>query len=222
MSEWTAAIRARLAELGLEPTREAEITEELALHLEDRYRETRAAGATEAEARALALAELADPRRLADRLRPTERRSQPQIPLGAAPTPAPRFGGLVGDLRYAVRALRRSPGFTIVAVVSLALGSGANVAVFRLLDALRLRRLPLRAPAELVDVVMLNRKTATGSFSGLHPEFTFPLWERIRDRQRLPLQTSRGPLPDLRSSEIVPNGPATPGRKRSSLPDACA
>jgi hypothetical protein len=58
------------------------------------------------------------------------------------------------DLQYALRAMRRSPAFTATAVLSLALGIGANTAIFSLVDALRLRRLPVRDPQELVQVQM--------------------------------------------------------------------
>ena len=53
------------------------------------------------------------------------------------------------DLRYAFRSLRRSPAFTVVAVLSLALGAGANTAIFSLVDSVMLRMLPVDRPAEL-------------------------------------------------------------------------
>jgi hypothetical protein len=57
------------------------------------------------------------------------------------------------DLRYALRAMRRNPGFTTVAVLSLALGVGANTAIFSLVYTLLLRRLPVRNPGQLVELV---------------------------------------------------------------------
>ena len=57
---------------------------------------------------------------------------------------------LLADLRYAVRGLRRSPLFSIVAVLSLALGIGANTAIFTLIDQVLLRKLPVTRPEELV------------------------------------------------------------------------
>ena len=59
---------------------------------------------------------------------------------------------MIQDLRYALRILRKSPGFTAVAVISLALGIGANTAIFQLLDAVQLRSLPVSNPHELAEV----------------------------------------------------------------------
>src|SRR5437867_758593 len=76
------------------------------------------------------------------------------------------------DLRYAVRALRSSPGFAAVAILSLALGIGANTAIFSLIDAVMLKSLPVSHPEELLQVTM-GKQTGYGN----------PTWEQIRDRQ---------------------------------------
>ena len=80
----------------------------------------------------------------------------------------------VQDLRYALRALRSSPGFAAVAILSLALGIGANTAIFSLIDSVMLRTLPVSHPEQLLQV-----RTPVG-FDDI---FTNPLWEEIRDRQ---------------------------------------
>jgi predicted permease len=92
---------------------------------------------------------------------------------------------LVQDLRYGLRMLRRNPGFTFVAVFTLALGIGANTAIFQLIDAVRLRTLPVRAPQELAEVRLADMKGARGGVShSSRPMVTNRIWEEIRERQQ--------------------------------------
>jgi len=71
------------------------------------------------------------------------------------------------DLKHGARLLRLNPGFAVVAILSLALGVGANTAIFQLLDAVRLRALPVRDPAQLVEVRIEQTKDGrTGQFRG--------------------------------------------------------
>ncbi len=86
-------------------------------------------------------------------------------------------------MRYATRSLRKSPSFTAVAILSLALGIGANTAIFQLIDAVRLRPLPVSNPGELAVIKIANHDWWQGSFNGNNPEFTNPIYEQIRDRQ---------------------------------------
>jgi len=90
------------------------------------------------------------------------------------------------DLRYGARLLRLNPGFASVAILSLALGVGANTAIFQLLDAVRIRTLPVANPQQLVEVRIANTAGGgrTGDFSGRRPSLTNPLWEQLRDRQQ--------------------------------------
>jgi putative ABC transport system permease protein len=88
---------------------------------------------------------------------------------------------LIRDIRYSIRSLRNTPAFTLVAILSLGLGIGANTAIFSILDAVMLRALPVSHPEELVRIVRTERANASASdWSGI---FTNPLWEQIRDRQ---------------------------------------
>ena len=93
------------------------------------------------------------------------------------------MGALWQDLRYGVRLLRINSGFAIVAVLSLALGIGANTAIFQLIDAIRLRTLPVKDPQELAVVRIADRNWAQGNFSSHYPQLTFPMWEEIQRQQ---------------------------------------
>ncbi len=90
---------------------------------------------------------------------------------------------LLRDLRHAFRLLRLSPGFTVVAVLTLALGIGANTAIFQLIDSIRLRTIPVKNPEELGTIRIADRHWGSGNFSGQYSQLTFPMWEEIRKRQ---------------------------------------
>jgi len=89
------------------------------------------------------------------------------------------------DLRYACRTLRRSPGFTAIVVISLALGIGANTAIFTLIDAVMLRSLPVRSPDELVTVGDASRPTALWHGGPMPNVFSYPLYRWLRDENRV-------------------------------------
>jgi predicted permease len=83
------------------------------------------------------------------------------------------------DLRYALRMLAKTPGFSAIAILTLGLGIGANTAIFSLIDAVLLRSLPVPHPEELMQVFRLAPNRAGKG----NPVFANPLWERVRDQQ---------------------------------------
>jgi predicted permease len=87
---------------------------------------------------------------------------------------------LLRDVRYALRGFTRSPGFTTVAIITLALGIGANTAVFQLLDAVRLRSLPIQKPQELVELSIMGGNQGFGVNDYQYDSFTIPMWQEVR------------------------------------------
>src|SRR4029453_13429584 len=86
------------------------------------------------------------------------------------------------DLRYAARILRRDKAFALAAILSLALGIGANTAIFQLLDAVRLRTLPVERPDELVEVRIPPGTSRSGEFTGRRSMMTYALFDEIRQK----------------------------------------
>lgn len=99
-----------------------------------------------------------------------------------------RLKGLLHDIRYGARRLCKSPGFTAVAILTLALGIGANTAVFSALNALLLKMLPVQNPQEVYTVLLVNGGTQPPNTSGTghgNTSFSFPVYQALRNESRV-------------------------------------
>jgi predicted permease len=154
--DWRSLLAARLAALHLSPAREREIIDELSQHLDDLYREFRSNGITHDEAVRRALDEIDDHDVLAREMRPLRQAvARDHVVPGA---PRGRWvGDLAQDVRYAARLLVQGRAWTFVIVGLLALGIGANTALFSATDALLFASLPVKDPGSLIRLHWMGR-----------------------------------------------------------------
>lgn len=183
MRDWRNEIRSFLAKLDLDPGREAEIIEELNQHLSDRYQELIAQGSSPEQAHQLTMEEL-NGGKLAEELRTSVKQNRSTLPP-AVPERQNGVAELWQNLRYGVRLLRFNPGFSAIMILSLALGIGANTAIFQLINAVRLRTLPVEKPQELANIkITKSPKGRTGRFTGASPQLTYQIWEKVKEQQQ--------------------------------------
>ena len=151
MPDWKKEIRRRMARLTLAPARESEIVEELAQHLDDRYQELLADGASETDAERLILAELSE-NELFNELHSVESRTPSEPIVTGTNRKINLVADIWNDLRFGIRMLLKRPGFTAIAVITLALGIGASTAIFSAVYPILFESLPYPDASQIVTI----------------------------------------------------------------------
>ena len=168
---WARLFWIRLQSLILRDRNAHQLDDEIEFHLEQQIAENLAAGMSPEEARYAAMRTFGNPAVLKEETRDT-------------------WGWIAveqiaKDLRYGLRMLRRNPGFSAVAVVTLALGIGANAAIFTVINAVMLRALPVKHPDGLVTVGNPARVHSWGTGTPRTDSFSYPLYRELRDNNQV-------------------------------------
>ena len=163
LGRWYYIVRLRLRSIFRRDRAEAELAEEIRFHLEERERDLMARGMAAADAHTAALRAFGGVEQRKEECRDARR-------VGWV-------DDLMKDIVYGLRVMRRSPGFTAVAALSLAIGIGANTAIFTVFDALVLRPLPVDRPAELRtgrSVIRIDGRSVKSS-----PALPYPVFRNL-------------------------------------------
>lgn len=161
------ALFRRILSLGKRSRMESEIDAELREHMAMCVDDNMARGMSREEAERDARSRFGNPTVMRERV------SAEDIALG--------LNSLWHDVRSALRVFVKNPGFSFIVVATLALGIGANTAIFELLDAVLLQSLPVKNPQELAQVRIVDMDKARGIVSSGYPVVTNLIWERLRE-----------------------------------------
>ena len=198
--EWTQ----RTVGMFRKRKRDAELEEELSAHLEMLVEENVERGMTPEEARRAARIALGGREQIKEGVR--EQRGLPWLE------------SLWQDVRFGLRTLGKNPGFTCVAILTLALGIGANTAIFTLIDAVMLRMLPVRNPQKLVSLSIAEGTGYPRNVDGNgNTAFPFPAFREMRDRNQV--FSSIFAFKDMGRLSIEVNGNAEIVRGEMVTPD---
>ncbi len=166
MPDWKNLLRGRLAPLALTPAAESSLVDELAQHLEERYREIVSAGASPEQAYEQTVAELVDMAPLRAHYERIHRMPK-QDPVPLAAPGGNFFEDLSRDVRYAARTMRKNPLFVLFVVATLALGIGANTTIFSVINTLILNPLPVPQSSKLFALSGSETKATAKSSAAL-------------------------------------------------------
>jgi predicted permease len=161
------ALLRRILSLGRRARLEQEIDAELREHMAMCIDDNMARGMSREEAERDARLRFGNPRGMRERV--------------SAEDAALELERLSYDVRGALRVFLKSPGFSLVVVATLALGIGANTAIFELLDAVRLRTLPITAPGELAELRIAGGNHGFGITANMFGNFTIPMWQEVKE-----------------------------------------
>ena len=191
MPDWKKYVRQNLYLRNFRSGRETEIVDDLAQQLEDAYRDGLSTGLSAIEAEELAREHIADWEALSRHLAQSHQgkmdsleRLQSRIQDSSVRNRGRSlFAGLPQDLLSAVRMMRKNPVFTAVAVLTLALGVGANTAVFSVMNAVLLRSLPVADPTRVVYLRTTNPPHGTGTVDS-NGTFSYQVYDALRRQGR--------------------------------------